>query len=294
MPIMRPLFALLLGLGLLHLSPPLFGQSSDAELRAALEKVYLKWRDAMIRRDAHAWAASITLYRQTVIRNSVVSELQAFPDAVFASGTQPPPLDGLRLLEAQAAGPTAHLVYFGKVDLGQDRELLRDNLLKLKFYQENGVWKYDSNRISNLNSAPDIRQALANGERPDFLDSPEFTPPGVMPPPPPLCRVPDFKAGYKLQTFGYETIISMNGIDYEPVQDALDQQMLIGGLVRGHNEITLSIKPVPVPKGEKASLRIQLYQLASDPAKPGKEVLRWEAPESGAPGKVTLPIEVRP
>ncbi len=294
MPIMRQLFALLFCLSLLHLSSPLFGQTSDAELRAALEKVYLKWREAMIRRDAQAWAASITRYRQTVIRNSVVSELQAFPDAVFASGTQPPPLDGLRLLEVQAVGPTAHLVYFGKVDLGQDRELLRDNLLKLKFYQENGVWKYDSNRITSLNNTPDIRQALANGERPDFLDTPEFTPPGSMPPPPPLCRVPDYKAGYKLQTFGYETVISMNGIDYEPVQDALDQQMLIGGLVKGHNEITLNLKPVPVPKDGKASVRIQLYLLSNDPAKPGTEVLRWEAPEAGAPAKITLPIEVKP
>lgn len=292
--IMRHIFLLLVGFSLFHLSRPLFAQGNDAELRATLEKAYLKWRDAMIRSDAQAWAASITRYRQTVIRNSVVSEMQAFPAAVFASGTRPPPLDGLRLLEVQAVGLTAHLVYFGKVDLGQDSELLRDNLLKLKFYQEGGVWKYDSNRITSLNNTPDVRQALANGEHPDFLDSPEYTPPGSMPPPPPLCRVPDFKAGYKLQTFGYETTISMNGIVYEPVQDALDQQILIGGLVKGHNEITLNIKPVPVPEGGKAALRIHLYKLSNDPEKPGAEVLRWLAPESGAPATITLPIEVKP
>ena len=87
--------------------------------------------------------------------------------------------------------------------------------------------------------------------------------------------------------------MSMNGITYEPVRDGLDQQILIGGLVNGHNEITLHIKPVPRPEGEKATLQIRVYILSKDPGRPGTEVLRWQAPESGAPAQVTLPIEVK-
>lgn len=290
---MRPFLFLLLGLSLFHLCPQACAQEDEAGLQAALEKVYYKWRDAMQHKDAKAWAASITLYRQTVIRNMVVSERKTFPDAVFASEVQPPALTGLRLLEAQAVGDTAHLVYFGRIDMGQDKELIRENLLKLKFGRENGVWKYDSNRISRLDSAPEVVKELKAGKRPDFLDSPEYTPPGSMPPPPPLCRVPDYKAGSKLQSFGYETTMSMNGITYDPVRDGLDQQILIGGLVKGHNEITLHMKPVPKPEGGKAALEIRIYKLSKDPAKPGTEVLRWQAPESGAPAKVTLPIEVK-
>lgn len=292
--VMRQIFLLLLGFSLFHHPSPLSGQTSDAELHATLEKVYLRWREAMMRKDAQAWAASITRYRQTVIRNLVVSERRKFPDAVFASEVQPPALVGLRLLEVQAVGPTAHLVYFGKIDMGQDRELVRDNLLKLKFYREDNGWKYDSNRIIRLENVPEVLKELREGKRPDFLDSPEYTPPGSMPPTPPLCRVPDHRAGYKLQTLGYETTISMNGIDYEPVEDALDQQVLIGGLVNGHNEITLKIKPVPVPEGGKPSLQFRVYILTSDPEKPGTEVLRWQAPETGVPAQITLPIEVKP
>jgi hypothetical protein len=59
---------------------------------------------------------------------------------------------------------------------------------------------------------------------------------------PPLCRVPDHKAGYKLQSFGYDTKVSMNGFDYDPVGDGMDQQMIIGGLANGHNEITLQMQ----------------------------------------------------
>lgn len=290
---MRQFLLLTLGLSLLPFCAPVHGQGDGGELRNTLEQVYSRWREAMLRKDANAWAANITRYRQTVIRNSVVSERKAFPEAVFASEVHPPALTGLRLLEAQAVGDTAHLVYFGKIDMGQDKELVRENLLKLKFGRENGAWKYDSNRISRLDGAPDVLKALQAGKRPDFLDSAEYTPPGSLPPPPPLCRIPDFKAGFKLQTFGYETILSMNGIRYDPAVDALDQQILIGGLVKGHNEITLNIKPVERPEGEKAALELRVYILSNDPSKPGREVLRWQAPESGAPAKVTLPIEVK-
>lgn len=288
---------ILLLLSALHLILPaggLLAQGSDADLRNALEKAYLQWRDAMIRKDAQAWAASITRYRQTVMRNSIVSERKGFPDSVFASDVRPPALGGLRLLEVQAVGETAHLVYFGKIDLGQDAELLKDNVLKLKFLNENGVWKFDSNRISSLANVPDVRKGLLSGERPEFLDTPEYTPPGKAPPVPPLCRVPDYKAGYKIESFGYETTISMNGFQYDPVQDGIAQEMIIGGLVKGANEIQLKMKPVEVPKGEKASLQIRIYVLGSDPEQPGREVMRWIAPASGAPAEITLPIEVRP
>ena len=285
---------LLLGFSLFQFCLPVRAQENGAGLQAVLEKAYLRWCDAMLRKDAQAWAASISRYRQTVIRNSVVSERLSFPDAVFASEVKPPELAGLRLLEAQAVGDTAHLVYFGRIDLGQDKELIRENVLKLKFLRDNGVWKYDSNRISRLDSAPEVLKALQEGKRPDFLDTPEYTPPGTLPQVPPLCRIPDYKAGSKLQSFGYATTVSMNGVTYEPVQDGLDQQVLIGGLIKGHNEITLHIKPVQRPEGEKPVLQIRVYILPKEPGKPGTEVLRWEAPESGAPARITLPIVVKP
>lgn len=291
---MRHFLLFVLGIALLQLGAAPAHAQDEAALRSDLEKAYLKWRDAMLRKDAPAWAGSISRYRQTVIRNMVVSERRAFPEAVFDSPVVPPLLTGLRLLEAQAAGETAHLVYYGKIDMGQDKTLVHDDLLKLKFSRENGVWKYDSNRISRMDKAPpEVLKALREGTRPEFLDTAEFTPPGKMPPIPPLCRVPDFKAGFKLESFGYQTTLHANGISYEPVEDGLDQQLLIGGLVRGRNEITLHMKPVPRPEGEKPALQIRLYLLPDDPGKPSKEVLRWSAPEAGAPAQVTLPIEVK-
>lgn len=269
-------------------------QGGDVALRATLEHAYNVWRQAMSRGDARAWAGAITRYRQTTIRNAIVSERQPFPAAVFAAKSAPPPIEDLRLLEVQAVGDTAHLVYFGKIDLGQDKDLLKDNLLKLKFGREDGVWRYDSNRITSLDNSPGTRKKLQAGEAPDFLDTPEYTPPGSLPPVPPLCRVPDHKGGYKVESFGYETTVSMNGFDSAPVEDGLDQQVITGGLVNGRNEITLRIKPVPVPQGEKASLQIRVYTLTNASDEPVAEVLRWKAPETGAPATITLPFTVSP
>ncbi|MBE7498044.1 MAG: hypothetical protein HS117_24145 [Verrucomicrobiaceae bacterium] len=268
-------------------------QSGGADLQKSLVNAYEIWRGAMMKGDAQGWAGSITQYRQVVVRNQIVSEKRRFPDAVFETGVKPPALDGLRLLEAEAVGKTAHLVYFGPVDMGQDVEKLPDSLLKLKFGFENGGWKYDSNRFTSLDHVPEVRKSLQEGKRPDFLDSPEYTPPGALPPVPPLCRVPDHKAGYKLQSFGYETRVRMNGFTSEPVEDALDQQIITGGLVNGANEITLITRPVPPPEGQKAALQIRVYKLAQEEGKPGVEVFRWEAPEGIAPREITLPFTVK-
>lgn len=269
------------------------GQDTAA-LRATLEKVYGDWRSAMIRSDAKAWAASITRYRQTVIRNAIVSERKPFPDAVFAAQVVPPLIAGLKLLEVQAVGTTAHLLYFGKVDMGQDREMLREHLLKLKFGLDETGWKYDSSRITSLDRTPDIRRKLLAGEAPDFLDEPEFTPPGQLPPIPQLCRVPDHKGGYKLESIGYRTSVSMSGYDYDYVEDGFDQQVITGGLLNGKNEITLKITPIERAKEQKASIELRVYLLSNDSDKPKAEVLRWKAPEDGAPATITLPFNVKP
>ena len=184
---MTPRLFLCLAASLLACLPvSVAAQNAGPELESALVAAYGRWRDAMMRKDARAWAGAITQYRQVVTRNQLVSEKQAFPDQVFATAGEPPKLDGLRLLEAEAVGKTAHLVYFGKVDLGQDRSLLKDTVLKLKFGFDNGGWKYDSNRFTNLDTAPEVLKALQSGKKADFLDTPEFTPPGTLPPVPRL------------------------------------------------------------------------------------------------------------
>ncbi len=287
----RYILTLLICCPLLH--NDILAQSSGAELQTTLEVSYNTWRDAMMRADASAWAAAITRYRQVMVRNQIVSEKRAFPGAVFEVPFHPPALKGLRLLEAQAKGTTAHLVYFGPVDMGQDLEKIPDNILKLKFGFENGGWRYDSNRFTSLDHVPEVRKSLQEMKKPDFLDTAEYTPPGSLPPVPPLCRVPDHKAGFKLQSFGFETTVLMNGVSYDSVEDGLDQQIITGGLMNGSNEISLRIKPVTRPEGQKPVLQLRIYKLGNEEGKPGVEVFRWEAPATEVPREISLPFTVK-
>jgi hypothetical protein len=178
-------FSLVFALGFAAL--PVQAQNSGPQLESTLVRAYDAWREAMIGKNAQAWAAAITQYRQVVTRNEVVSDRKPFPQAVFEIPVSPPKIDGLRLLEAEAVGNTAHLIYFGKVDLGQDADKKdKEVLLKLKFGLEGGVWKYDSNRFTGLSNASptEIAALRASGQtssmrpsshrRARFLPCPRF------------------------------------------------------------------------------------------------------------------------
>lgn len=269
-------------------------QQDEAALANTLSRAYAQWREAMIQKNPQAWAEAITSFRQTTIRNQIVSSKEAFPSAVFAALGAPPKTESMRLVEAQAAGTTAHLVYFGKIEGGNETADTNEVLMKLKFGLEGGRWRYDSARVTDLDSSPEVLKTLRMGNKPDLLDAPEFTPPGKMPPAPPLCRVPDFKGGLKLQSTGYETQVFMNGFSYDPVENGLDQQLVLGGFMAGSNDITLRIRPVSSPDDQKPVVRLRLYKIdLTKPEQPAIEVLRWESPISGAPKEVTLPFIVR-
>jgi hypothetical protein len=74
----------------------------EAQLRPDLERAYARWRSAVLAKDARAWAAAITMHRQIITRNLVISQGLPFPKAVFETMLSPADVTGLRLLEVQA------------------------------------------------------------------------------------------------------------------------------------------------------------------------------------------------
>ena len=81
---------------------PALAQQDESVLAATLSRAYTTWREAMIQKNPQAWAGAITTFRQTMIRNEIVSNKEAFPAAVFAAPGEPPSTDAMRLVEAQA------------------------------------------------------------------------------------------------------------------------------------------------------------------------------------------------
>jgi len=250
------------------LTPQTSPSQQTGELRAQLERVYHDWRGAVINRDVRAWQRSTSRYRQVHTHNMIVSQRGRYPEAVFDVPLRPPEITTLRLLEAEAVGDTAHLVYFGKVDLGIEAESIPENLLLLRYIREPEGWKFDTSRLINLEGVPDVRASLRQGGDPDFLEKPEFTPPGKAPPVPPVCKVPDYVAAFHVQAFGYEVAVKINGFDYPPVKDIAVNQLIIGGLDRDKNDLSMNIAATELPEGEERLLEINVLVVTQDPKNP--------------------------
>ena len=278
-------------LTLLILLPSPSGRAEDVELRRTLEHVYHDWRSALLNKDLAAWQRATSAYRQMITRNTMVSQKQPYPEALFAIPIRPPEITNLRMLEVEAIGTTAHMIFFGKVDLGLDAEEIPENILILRFVSENSVWKFDTTRIMNLAGVPDVRASLQNGIA-DFLDRPEFNPPGSVPPVPPPCRKPEHVAALQVKSLGYETSVTIEGVDYPTISDDAAQHLVIGGLVRGRNEMKVNIKPLPVPEGYERELEINVQIITGNPKSPMLRVFSWDTQSAAPPEHLDLPVIV--
>lgn len=288
---MSKLLALLLPC-LLALTVP--ARADDAELRRSLDRIYTEWRSALLARNLQAWQTCTTTYRQVLTRNLIISQKLRYPDAVFELPVVPPDLLKLKLIEVEANGPTAHLLYFGKIDLGigmGDAKEIPNNLIVLKFFKEDTGWKFDSTKFINLADNPDMREACERGN-PEFVKHPPFNPPGVVPTVPKPCKEPQRVAALRVQAIGYEVTASVNGYDGTPVIDNAEQQLIIGGLNLGDNSLKLRIKALPVPEGEERYLEVEAVLLPDSDKQPTVRVYDWVPKESPVPEAVTLTVSL--
>jgi len=273
----------------------LTARAQEPDLRLKLERAYAQWRTAVEARDAPAWASAITMHRQVITRNTVISQGLAFPKSIFDTMLAPADTKSLRLLEAQSVGDTAHLLYFGQVNMGGDPDQIPHNLLLLKFFRQDGVWKFDSNKLIQLSGQPELREKLLRNEPPDFLDLPEFTPPGKPPATPEIAPMPDFITGCTVQSVGYETEITVNGYDHFAAATVM-KFFILGGLKNGGNKITISAKPLDMPKDVERVLEIDFFTKPKNAGDQGKRVFHYElANHEGTSTKTsywTLPMPI--
>lgn len=153
----------------------------------------------------------------------------------------------------------------------------------LNFINEAGRWKFDTLRLINLASAPDVRATLKNGGTSGILNSPEFEPDGMLPPTPKPCAAPDHIAALQVASLGYATVARVNGFALPVVADAAEQHIIIGGLMDGENTLTLEIKPTVVAEGSARHLVINAVVLTGNEAKPAIRVFNWKPPGMSAP-----------
>ncbi len=235
-------------------------QADDA-LRASLESTYNIWRNAMIRKDAATWQRVTAEHRAVEVRNRIVSEQRPFPASVFEIPAAPPSLEGLRFLEVVRNGPTAKMMYFGKINFGVGGAPT-DNLLVLSFIQGRQGWAYDRAEFVNLSALPDVRRELAVGDLRYIREVPEARPTGQVPPTP--VAVPPAPYIAKVYVFcpGREVRVHVNKLSRHRFANEQEAEVVIGGARDGLNEVQFSVRNLEGSTGREA-LAIRVYLLST-------------------------------
>jgi len=255
--------------------------ASDPSLRPTLEAVYLSWRNAMAATNVAEWEKSTALSRQFDTRNRIVSQKLPFPQALFDDPVEAPSLSGLIALGVLSTGETATSTYFGKANFGEGETAVANNLIVLHFIREEGVWKFDNLRVVKLGNDGEILLQIRNQDF-SFLRGKEFLPEPELPPLPPQVSQPDYIAEIWLTSLGYETEVSVNGILSGKISDNSGKDLLIGGLRKGENSITIKTKRIPESNQITPRLEIAIYA-AGGPGEQANRVFHLPAGETVAP-----------
>ena len=276
--IMKTLFSIPLAF------PLLFGLLSSSlpaqnQMQPVLEGVYNQWRQAIMTQNATRWSQTTSTRRQVEMRNRIFSERRPFPASLFMLPAAPPDLRGLTPAKLNVRGPTAKVVYFGKVNFGVGGTPT-DNILVLSFVQESG-WKYDGADFINLMALPEVRKELASGDY-SSLDKPEFQPNGAPPQPPAIRLQGPVPYIAKVYCFapGREVTVQVNRRSRHTVANRKAAEVVIGGANPGVNQVEYSIKSLPGSTGKEA-LAIRVFLMSEKQGVKIPSVFEYVVPEGG-------------
>jgi len=231
--------------------------AAQEDLRPALETTYNAWRESILKRDVNLWQRTIAEHRKVEVSNRLLAEKIPFPAGVFRLPTPPPPITGLKFLEARQNGATAKASYFGKIDFGIGGKPT-DNLLVLSFVRGRGAWLYDRADFVNLVELPAVEKELDAGNLKYLKETPEAQPSGVVPPTPIAARPAKYVAKVYVFCPGREVRVQINKISQHRFANAKEAEVVIGGAVDGPNEVQFTTQKLPGATGKEA-LTIRVY-----------------------------------
>lgn len=216
-----------------------------AELIRTLREQYAAWRFAILNRDLDQWAANTSEHRRHQVRNEVVSNGAAFPEALFEAIQPPPQVTPLRVVDLRMGADVARITFFGPLH-GDPTTApppgTPSDLLHVVFHREQHDWKLDHISHVSLDQRPDWRQRLMQLDY-ALLQDPTFHFVATKPAPPALCDPPEHVAMLQIFSSGYKVRAVINGHAYPEIDDGNVHMIVIGGLRNGANELKLEMEP---------------------------------------------------
>lgn len=250
-------------------------------MRAELESAYYDWRNAMINGDLKAWEKATALYRRMETRNRIISERHPFPEALFDSPMDPPSLVNLISLGVYTRRESASSIYFGKADFGiSDPSEIKDTFLVLRFLKEEGAWRFDNSRIVRIGANAEILHQIANQDL-SFLVGDEFQPLGFIPQIPQPVGTPELMGEIWITAIGFQVEIWVNGNRVGKVENNMGRELVMGGIRKQMNQITLRTKKIPCDN-HTPRFEVGIYA-AKEQGEPAERVFHYGPVEVAEP-----------
>lgn len=243
---------------------PKFNVPDREQARTIAETIYNTWRVAMMRGNENAWRNATTQSRRVKVRNLIVSQKGKFPQDIFKDQPAPPALENFAYVGALAgpANRTLAATYLGKVQLGEKGKS-EMNALVLEFVHEGGKWRYDQSRFFNLSRLPQVEKRLRAGDVTVLQEQDGFHPYEKAPEVPPACPFPQLIGKVFVDAQGREIDMRINGISLHEFADERRADVISGGLKRGLNTITYSIRTTS--QQQKHAMAIGLFVMPETP-----------------------------
>jgi hypothetical protein len=244
-------------------APARFGMPDQKAARTTAERVYSTWRIGMTRGDETAWKSVTTRSRQMKVRNLIVSQKGNCPQDFFRDQPEPPSLDKFAYIGSLTGcgNRTLAATYVGNVKLGNSK--VAENAFVLLFVYEDGKWKFDQSRMFNLDGIPSVKERLHNGDLSVLMEQDGFHPYTAAPVVPVSCGRPQLIGKVFVDAPGRSIEMKINGISLHQFEDERRADVISGGLKRGRNTISYTIKTNE--KLEHPSMAIGLFVMPETP-----------------------------
>lgn len=211
--------------------------------RELVETVYNTWRLSILRSDETTWRRYTSASRQMRVRNLIISERGRFPRDFFRSAQSAPMLEHFRFVGALGGcgGKTLAATYIGKMQLGE-KGTPHENAYVLLLVNENGNWKLDQTRFFDLSRLPAVSKRLRAADLSVLREQDGFHPYSELPVVPPACGTPQLIAKIFVDCPGRAVDMRINGVSTHEFDDERRADTVSGGLRRGQNTITYTIR----------------------------------------------------
>lgn len=216
------------------------GENSSAEnypRRNTLEQSWYAFVESARTGQESELAKTMTSYRIATMKNSMASAgISMTPDMIKEMAEFSPDVTSADFVKIFEKGPTAGIVYAKDVEDQGSESKTQVEFTFIKYVKEDGVWKVDGVSNTYMDKFDD------SGAKTEFTVadiSPEFAIDGQVRKAPEPIKVPEIIGMLDVFSYGYKTLVTINGVEQLPTADMSSSGTIDGGLKKGVNTISI-------------------------------------------------------